>query len=71
MELSSLEDFSAAGIDGKFGILNINVNNNNNNNNNNTIDDNNHNSTVIGSFIENESDDEYKVLDEFNITKTS
>ena len=67
MELSSLEDFSAAGVDGKFGILNINVNNNNNNN---TNDDTNHISTVIGSFIENESGDEFEILDEFKITKT-
>lgn len=67
MELSSLEDFSAAGVDGKFGILNIIVDNNNNNN---TIDDNNQISTIIGSFIENESDDEFEILDEFNITKT-
>jgi Calcineurin-like phosphoesterase len=69
MELSSLEDFSAAGVDGKFGILNINVVNNNNNN---TNDDKNGTSTVIiGSFIENESDDEFEILDEFKITKTS
>ena len=68
MELSSLEDFSAADIDGKFGILNITVDNNNNNNN--TNDDTNHISTVIGSFIENESDDEFEILDEFKITKT-
>jgi hypothetical protein len=67
MELSSLKDFTAVGIDGKFGILNINVNNNNNNN---TNDDKNHISTVIGSFIENESDDEFEILDEFKITKT-
>jgi hypothetical protein len=69
MELSSLEDFSAAGVDGKFGILNINVVNNNNNNN--TNDDKNRISTIIGSFIENESDDEFEILDEFKITKTS
>jgi len=66
MELSSLKDFSAVGIDGKFGILNINVNNNNNN----TNDDKNHISTVIGNFLENESDDEFEILDEFKITKT-
>ena len=70
MELAKGKKFSAVGIDGEFGILNIDVENNNNGSN--EYDDNNDNNIRIlaGSFIENEDDDEYKILDEFKIIKT-
>ena len=63
MELSSLDDFSAAGLDGDFGILDIMIENSSNDNNNTKV--------LTGKFIENEDDDEFKTLDEFNITKTN
>lgn len=65
-DLSKKKDFSAVAIDGKFGILNIEVNNNNNNTANDT---NNTTKTLTGRFIENEDDDEFKTLDEFMIIK--
>ena len=69
MDLAKGKYFSAVGIDGKFGILNIDVENNNNNNGSNNNDDNNI-RILTGSFIENEDDDEYEILDEFKIIKT-
>ncbi|HSL13867.1 MAG TPA: purple acid phosphatase [Nitrososphaeraceae archaeon] len=53
MRLSSLEDFSAEGIDGKFGILDI------------TLEDDQ--KTLTGKFIENGK--KQKILDEFKIVK--
>ena len=66
MELTNNKDFSAAGIDSEFGILNINVENNNNDN---SIDNNNNIRILTGSFIQNEDDEEYNILDQFKITK--
>ena len=73
MELSSLDDFSATGIDGDFGILDITIENSSNISNKTTASSNDANITkgLTGRFIENEDDDEFKILDEFNITKTS
>ncbi|MFB5601004.1 MAG: metallophosphoesterase [Nitrososphaeraceae archaeon] len=70
-ELSKKKYFSAAGVDGTFGILNIEVHNNNNNNNYTANDSNNITKTLTGRFIENEDDDEFKILDEFTIIKNS
>ena len=70
MELSSLDSFSGVGIDGDFGILDINLNSSNTNNNESSNDTNN-NKILTGKFIENEDDDEFKILDEFKIIKTS
>jgi hypothetical protein len=68
-ELSKKKDFSAAIVDGKFGILNIDIKNNNNNTAN---DINNTTKTLTGRFIETEDDDdEFKTLDEFMIIKNS
>ena len=53
MKLESLEDFSANGFYGKFGILNLELENDEN--------------TLSGKFIENGK--ELKVLDEFKIIK--
>ena len=53
MILSSLEDFSAKGIDGKFGILDIALENDQR--------------TLTGTFIENGK--KQKILDEFKIIK--
>jgi hypothetical protein len=63
MELSSLNDFSAVGLDGDFGILDIMIENSSNDNNNTKV--------LTGRFIENEDDDEFKTLDEFKIIKTN
>lgn len=62
MILSSLDDFSAVGLDGDFGILDITIVNSSNDNNNTKV--------LTGRFIENEDDDEFKTLDEFKIIKT-
>src|ERR687897_423442 len=64
MELANNKDFSAAGIDNEFGILNINVENNNNDN---SIDNKNNIRILTGSFIQNEDDEEYNILDQFRI----
>ena len=53
MTLSSIEDFSAEGIDGKFGILDIALENDQ--------------KTLTGTFIENGKKKE--VMDEFKIIK--
>lgn len=71
MELSSLDSFSAVGIDGDFGILDINLKNSSNTNNNESSIDTNNNKILTGKFIENEDDGEFKILDEFKIIKTS
>ena len=76
MELSSSDYFSAAGIDGDFGILDIMIENNSSNSNisnKTTVSSNDVNNTSVlkGRFIENEDDDEFKTLDEFNITKNN
>ena len=55
MKLDSLEDFSAKGLYGKFGILNIELENDEN--------------VLSGKFIENRKEQEQKVLDEFKIIK--
>jgi Calcineurin-like phosphoesterase len=60
MELANNKDFSAAGIDNEFGILNINVENDNNDSNLRIL---------TGNFIQNEDDEEYNILDQFKITK--
>jgi hypothetical protein len=75
MELSSLDSFSAVGLDGDFGILDINVENSSSSNKSNKtiVSSNDVNNTKVlkGRFIENEDDDEFKTLDEFNITKNN
>jgi hypothetical protein len=76
MELSSLDDFSAVGLDGDFGILDITIENSSSNNSNKTtVSGNNINTNntkvLAGRFIENEDDDEFKILDEFKIIKTN
>jgi hypothetical protein len=53
MKISEFKPFSAFGLDGKFGILNISVENNGN--------------TLKGSFIEN--NDQEGVYDQFQIIK--
>ena len=55
MTLSSLEDYSAKGIDGTFGILDIALENDG--------------KTLTGTFIENGKDKD--ILDEFAIIKTT
>jgi Calcineurin-like phosphoesterase len=60
MELANNKDFSAAGIDNEFGILNINVENDNNDSNLRIL---------TGNFIQNEDDEEYNILDQFKIIK--
>ena len=66
IKLANNKDFSAAGIDSEFGILNINVENDNggSNNNNNNI------RLLTGTFIQNKEDEEYNILDVFKVTKT-
>lgn len=75
MQLSSLDDFSVVGLDGDFGILDIMINNNSNKYNITNANDNDTNNSInkvlTGRFIENEDDNEFKILDEFNITKTN
>jgi hypothetical protein len=74
MELSSLDDFSAVGLDGDFGILDITIENNSSNNSNKTTVSNNDTNNIkvlVGRFIENEDDNEFKILDEFKIIKTN
>jgi hypothetical protein len=66
MKLADNKDyFSAIGIESEFGILNINVedDNGNNGNNGNNI------RILTGSFIQNEDDEEYNILDQFKISK--
>ena len=53
MQLSSLKDFSAEGIAGEFGILNIQIENDQ--------------TPLIGQFIENGK--KQKILDKFKIIK--
>jgi hypothetical protein len=65
MELANNKDFSAAGIDSEFGILNINVENDNNSNTGNK----NNTRILTGTFIQNDDDEEYNILDQFKITK--
>ena len=58
--------FSAIGIESEFGILNINVENDNGSSN----DDKDNNIRILtGSFIQNEDDEEYNILDQFKISK--
>ncbi len=66
MKLTNNKDFSAAGIDSEFGILNINLENDNNDN---SIDNKNNIRILTGSFIQNEDNEEYNILDQFKITK--
>ena len=65
MELANNKDFSAAGLDSEFGILNINVENDNNSNTGNK----NNTRILTGTFIQNDDDEEYNILDQFKITK--
>ena len=63
MKLADNKDyFSAIGIESEFGILNINVEDDNGNNGNNIR-------ILTGSFIQNEDDEEYNILDQFKISK--
>ena len=65
MKLADNKDyFSAIGIESEFGILNINVENDNGSN-----DDDNNIRILTGSFIQNEDDEEYNILDQFKISK--
>ncbi len=68
MKLADNKDyFSAIGIESEFGILNINVENDNGSSN----DDDNNIRILTGSFIQNEDDEEYNILDEFKISKNN
>jgi calcineurin-like phosphoesterase family protein len=55
MELSKKESYSAMGIDGEFGIVNISVEDNG--------------KALIGSFVKNENEDNFEILDQFTIVK--